>query len=397
MIKSDMVEGPEFPHLVQRYNVTAVPKTVINETDSFEGALPAAAAYLQILKAVSPEEYAALEKELRTYQGEAKTQEVDEKHEYDVLIVGSGPAGMSAAVYTSRKGLDVALIAKKTGGQINYTANIENYLGFPTIGGSEMAETFRLHTERYLIAKEIGANVVKLQKANRSFSVEIEDGRRFKTRSVIFCTGKEYRRLGVPGEEKYIGRGIGFCATCDAPLYKGKKVAVVGGGNSAFTSARDLLNFAAEVHLIHRRKEFRADSSLIDDIRNAKNVFFHIPTEVKAFIGNDSLKALRIETVDTKELTDLPIDGVFLEVGLTPNSTPLKDLVELNRLGEVPVGKNQSTSVPGLFAAGDVTDVEEKQISVAVGQGATAGLSAYKYLVDNKLVKSKYSLKENWE
>jgi alkyl hydroperoxide reductase subunit F len=304
---------------------------------------------------------------------------------------------MSAALYAVRKGLDVALIGKETGGQINYTASIENYLGFPNVSGADMAEVFRDHVERHPLAQATGLNVVKVERTSRGFLVQTEDSRRFRALSVIFCAGKEYQRLGVPGEDKFLGRGIGFCATCDAPLYRGKRVAVVGGGNSAFTAVRDLTSFASEIHLINRRREFRADVSLVEEVRKAKNVIFHVPMEVKAFLGDAALVAVRVESVDGREKVDLPIDGVFLEVGLTPNSSVLRGLIELNRFGEVPVGKNQSTSVPGLFAAGDVTDVAEKQISIAVGQGAMAALSAYKYLVENQLIKPKAGLRENWE
>ncbi len=396
-IRADMVEASEFPQLAQKYKVTGVPKTVVNETNSFEGALPAPAAYLEIIKAINPEEYKRIEEEVRQVQGARKTKEAEMDHEYEVAIVGGGPAAMSAAIYAARKGLEVALIAKKLGGQVNYTAAIDNYLGLSGISGADMTESFRSHMERHPIAEAIGINVSKVEKNNDEFTLILEDNRRFKARSVIYCTGKEYRRLGVQGEEQFIGRGIGFCATCDAPLYQGKRVAVVGGGNSAFTSVRDLINFASEIHLIHRKDEFKADAPLIQEARAAKNVTFHTPMEVRAFLGTDKLTGVRLESVDGKEKLDLLVDGVFLEIGLTPNSDPIKDLIELDKFGEVPVNRDQSTKIKGLFAAGDITDVEEKQISVAVGQGALAALSAYKYLLENKLTKSQSVMKESWE
>jgi alkyl hydroperoxide reductase subunit F len=396
-ITADMVESSEFPELVKKYQVSGVPKTVINGVHSFEGAQPAAAVYLEIVKAVAPARYSALMEELRAAESAGKTRKAEAGRVYEMAIVGGGPAAMSAAVYAARKELDVVLIARKLGGQITYTAGIENYLGLPEASGSGMAEAFRAHMSRYPIAEALGDGVTKIEKNGREFTLTTEKGGQFKAYSVVYCAGKEYKRLGVPGEEKFIGKGIGFCATCDAPLYKGKKVAVVGGGNSAFTSARDLLGFASEIHLVHRGKEFRADPALVEEVRKAGNVTLHSPMEVREYLGGDKLGGVRLASPDGAEKLDLDVDGVFLEIGLTPNSSPLKDLLQLNPFGEIAVDRTQTTSEKGLFAAGDVTDTEEKQISIAVGQGAQAALSAYKYLADNKLTRSKAGSKEAWQ
>jgi thioredoxin-disulfide reductase len=396
-IQGDMVEASEFPHLVQRYGVSAVPKTVINETHFFEGALPAAAAYLEVLKAVSPEEYRRIDEAAREAEGMRRVQTGKEDHEYEVIIVGGGPSAMSAAVYAARKGLDVAMIARKLGGQVTDTASVENYLGLSSISGADMSEAFRNHVETYPVAEVLGVNVVKVKKADHGFIVFTDDNRRFRASSLLYCAGKDYRRLGIPGDERFIGRGIGFCATCDAPLYRDKRVAVVGGGNAAFTAARDLLSFASEVHLIHRRKQFKADEALVEEVLNTKKVILHTPMVVRSFFGENTLAGLTLESVDGKGKFDVNVDGVFLEIGLTPNSDPLKGLLQLNERGEVPVNKDQSTSVAGLFAAGDVTDVEEKQIVIAVGQGALAALSAHKYLAQSGLTKSKIGLRESWQ
>jgi len=395
-IRADMVEAQEFPHLAQRYNLYSVPKTIINEVQSFEGAIPAESAYLQILKAVSPEAYEQLEAAVREVQGAKKVTKAEAEHGYEVAIVGGGPAAMSAAIYAARKGLEVLLVAKKLGGQITYTAAVENYLGFSRISGADMAEAFRAHMENYPIAEALGSEVTQVRKANDGFEIITEDSRQFKAKSIIYCAGKEYKRLGIPGEEQFIGKGIGFCATCDTPLYQGKPVAVVGGGNSAFTAVRDLLSFASEIHLIHRRKDFRADDALVQEVLKAKNVTVHTPMVVRAFLGKEKLTSIRLESVDGKERFDLNVDGVFLEIGLTPNTSPLNSLAELNARGEIPVNKDLSTSVKGLFAAGDATDVQEKQISIAVGQGTQAALSAHKYLVENRLTKSNIGPKEAW-
>jgi len=396
-IRADVVDVSEFPELAQKYEVSGVPKTIINEIYHFEGALPAERVYLEILKAINPEQYRLLEESIREYEGVRKAKRVDDQHRYEVIIVGGGPAAMSAAIYTARKGLDVALVAKKLGGQVTYTATIENYLGISNISGMDMTEAFRNHVENYPIAVAIGTSVVMVNREGDGFTVTTEDNRQFRCLSVIYCAGKEYRRLGVPGEERFIGKSIGFCATCDAPLYRGKRVAVVGGGNSAFTAARDLLSFASEIHLIHRRDEFTADETLVKEVLGEKRVKVHKPMVVSSFLGKEKLTGVRLESVGSKERYDLNVDGVFLEIGLTPNTDPVKGLVELNERGEIPVLRNQSTSVEGFFAAGDVTDVEEKQISIAVGQGALAALTAHRYLFERHLTKSRTSLKETWQ
>ena len=192
-----------------------------------------------------------------------------------------------------------------------------------------------------------------------------------------------------------MGRGLAFCATCDAPLYNDKKVAVVGGGNSAFTAVRDLLSFAREIHLVHRRETFKADSALVKEIGKAKNVTVHPDTVVKEFLGDDRLTGIRIQSGSNK-LRDLAVDGVFLEIGLSPNTAPVEGLVEMNGRGEIIIGKDNETSLPGVYAAGDVTDVPQKQIIIAAGEGAKAALGAYNYLIQNKLVAQK-AVMDSWQ
>lgn len=186
-----------------------------------------------------------------------------------------------------------------------------------------------------------------------------------------------------------MGRGIAFCATCDAPLYKGKKVAVVGGGNSAFTAARDLLNFASEIHLIHRRNTFRADGELVKQVESAAHVTIHTNTTVTEILGDEKLTGVRLQAKNGKKNEDLQVDGVFLEIGLLPNTLSVKDLVKLNENGEIETTRNNTTSVPGFFAAGDATDLPEKQIIIAAGEGAKAALTAYAYLLEKNLITQK--------
>jgi len=395
-IRSDMIEGSQFPELISQYQVESVPRTIINETTVLEGAHPEAILYLTILRAVAPEEYSQIEATMRDTRGVRNVRPMEESHTYDVIIIGGGPAAMSAALYAARKSLDVGLVAKKIGGQITYTARIENYLGFPAIEGNELLERFQFHVESYPLSELLGVEVTEVRKAREGFVIHTEDDQRFKAHCAIYCAGKEYNRLGVPNEERFLGRGIAFCATCDAPLYTGQSVAVVGGANSAFTAVRDLLSFAKEIHLIHRRETFKADAALVEEAKDNPKVTFHVPYQVRSFIGSDRLTGVEIYSPQDEQTETLQVDGVFLEIGLSPNTDPVKKLIKLNQKGEVPVNPDRSTELAGFFAAGDVTDVLEKQISVAVGDGALAALTAHKYLVDNKFVAKRPGVGDEW-
>ncbi len=395
-VRADMVESAEFPEMITKYQVEGVPRTIINETTVLEGAHPEGIFYMTILRAVAPEEYKQIEAAMRDVQGLRNVAPLDESQTYDVVIIGGGPAAMSAALYAARKSLNVGLVAQKIGGQMTYTARIENYLGFPGIEGNELLERFQFHMESYPLSELVGVQVASVSQEDERFVVLTGDGQRFEARSVIYCAGKEYKRLGVPNEDRFMGRGIAFCATCDAPLYTGRRVAVVGGANSAFTATRDLLSFAQEIHLIHRRESFKADTALVEEVQGNPMVEFHTPYQVVAFVGEQRLTGVEIQPVQDGPSEILEVDGVFLEIGLSPNSQPVTDLIGLNERGEIPVHPDRSTELPGFFAAGDVTDVSEKQISVAVGDGALAALTAYRYLLDNKLVTRKAVVDEDW-
>jgi alkyl hydroperoxide reductase subunit F len=395
-IRADTVGSAEFPQLAQRYDVTNTPKTMINEIHSFVGALPADGVYLQILKAVDPDQYKRIEEAIREAHGRRHVRKAEPDHIYDVIIIGGGTAAMSAAIYAARKALDVLLVAKDLGGQITYTAMVENYLGLPSIDGKEMVEQFVIHMEQFPIAESLGERVVDVKHDDGLFTAASEEEKHFKGKSMIYCAGKEYRRLGVPGETRFMGRGLAYCATCDAPLYTGKKVAVIGGGNSAFTSVRDLLPFASEIHLIHRRATFKADPELIEEVKKAKNVILQTNTLVSEILGKDKLTGIRLRSITGKQHRDLEVDGVFLEIGLIPNTAPVQGFVELNERGEIIIDRDNKTSVHGFYAAGDVTDIIYKQIIIAAGEGAKAALSAYNFLVENKLIQKKQT-PDSWQ
>ena len=379
-IRSDMIESEEFPQLVERYGVQGVPLTAINGEPAFEGALPLADVILELFKAAKPELYPQFEQQINEAINARVNVPAEPQTLYDIVIVGAGPAAMTAAIYAARKNLKTAVIGKHVGGQMTDTAVIENWPGIERIGGYELTRIMKEHALHYEIAETFDVKIDRITKAGGRFLLHTPDGTAYRARSVIFCAGKAYRKLGTEGEERFIGKGIAFCATCDAPLYKNKTVAVVGGGNSALTAARDLLGFAKEVHLINRADAFHGDRVLADEVLSYPGVTVHYHTEVKAFRGAQKLESLQLADNTGGKSSELAVDGVFLEIGLTPNSAPLRGLAELNERGEVIVDRHQATSVEGLFAAGDVTDEIDKQIIVAAGAGAKAALAAERYL-----------------
>jgi len=228
-IRADMVDAAEFPELVSRYDIHGTPLTVINGKRGFEGALAAEQALLEILKVAEPDRYEQLDARLREAQGLRKVEEVSGDTLYDVIVVGAGPAGLTAALYSQRKGRKTALIGTQAGGQINDTATIENYPGLIQVGGAELSQAMRRHVEAYPVAERFHSQVVRIERDGEEFIVHTDDEQHYRSRSLIYCAGKRYRRLNVPGEERFIGRGVAWCATCDAPLYQDKRVAVVGG------------------------------------------------------------------------------------------------------------------------------------------------------------------------
>jgi len=377
LITAGAFDIAEYPDLDQRFKVTSVPMTIINDTGVLDGVVSMPELFMAVLRIADPEGYMKLDDEIREAMS-GKAVSAVEDHLYDTIIIGGGPAGISAAVYAVRKGMDVAMVSETFGGQLVYTAKIDNYLGLGGINGIGMIEIFRRQLDQHTIAQDIGSKVVSLEKQGEGFDVVTEEGLRYSGKTIILCTGMEYTRLGVPGEEGLIGKGIGFCATCDAPLYTGKNVAMVGGGNSAFTAVRDLLGYAERITLIHRRDEFTADKVLMDEVLSNKKVTLLKSSRVKEFHGDTRLTGLTLDT--NGEKIEMDFDGVFIEIGLTPNSEIVKGVVDLNERGEVEIDIDGSTSVPGVFAAGDVTVIEEKQISISVGQGTSAALKAYAFL-----------------
>ncbi len=306
---------------------------------------------------------------------------------YDVLILGGGPAAMSAVIYAARKLLKVALVTKDYGGQVAWTSQIENYLGFQSITGKELTDRFIEQMKQFSIPVQFGQKVVEVRKNHELFETRVESGLIFRSRTVIIATGKRDRLLGVPGETELTGRGVAYCSICDAPFYKDKRVAIAGGGNSAITAALDLVKLANHVTLVNIASDWQADPIMIEDVRKAKErVTFLNQRRIISIEGTERVTGVRIRDLTNDGVELLPVDGVFVEIGLFPNSEAVKGLVKLNVASEVIVDSNCHTNVPGAFAAGDVTTVLHKQIIVAGGEGAKAALSAHEYLVKNRLI-----------
>ena len=298
---------------------------------------------------------------------------------YDLMIVGGGPAGLAASVYSARKRLKTLLISVDIGGQINNTLGIENYLGYQFIEGPELIDKFHTQVSQFPIDQKIGERVSQLEKIEGGFEAVSESGDRYQAKAVIFAAGKTPRKLNVPGEAEFTGRGVTYCAICDGPVFSGQRVAVVGGGNSALEAALDMVKIAEHVDLVSLTP-LTGDAILIDKLVNAKNLTIFTEYQTEEIGGRDFVQGILVKDLKSGEQKRLDVTGVFIEIGLVPNSELVRGLIELNRWGEVPVNCSCETTIPGLYAAGDVTDVPEKQIVVAAGEGAKAALQAHRYL-----------------
>jgi len=299
---------------------------------------------------------------------------------YDLLILGAGPAGMTAGVYAARKQLRVAIVTEDIGGQTSWSSGIENYLGYLYITGPELVAKFEEHLRNFDINLVYG-KAASFARSDGIFRAITEEGKEYDGRAAIVAAGKSPKMLGVPGEDKFRGRGVSYCPTCDAPLFAGKNVAVVGGGNSGFDALIQLANICPKVYLIEFMEDLKADEVLQERVRGAQNVEILLYTRVVEIRGDAMVNCMQVENRATGERRCLDVEGVFVEIGLTPNTAFLGGLVPLNEYGEIPVDCACQTGIPGLFAAGDVTSVPEKQIIIAAGQGATAALRAYDYLI----------------
>ncbi|QSZ67594.1 glutaredoxin [Methanofollis aquaemaris] len=299
---------------------------------------------------------------------------------FDVVILGAGPAGLTAAVYTARKSLSTLVISENIGGQAMESWAVENYMGYRMVTGEDLMTRFEEQARGANVRLELDRVTGVSRAPDGLFAVTTYAGQTFQARSVIVATGRRSRRLGVEGEEKFWGRGVSVCSTCDGPLFKGRDVAVVGGGNSAVTAALEMARIAHHVHLIVR-SQLRADPVYADRLAEHENITMHMPYTVTGLLGGEVLTGVRIREAKSGRERRLTVDGVFAEIGHEPNTAAVKDLVRLNDQAEIQVDENCQTSQPGIFAAGDVTSVRGKQIIIAAGEGAKAALEVHAYLM----------------
>jgi len=299
---------------------------------------------------------------------------------YDLIIIGAGPAGITASVYASRKRMDFLVLTGDIGGQTAWSGDIENYTGYQFITGPELVRKFEEHMRSYSANVREGEGVTALEKIGELISVKTNQGMEFQSRSVIIASGKRSRELGVPGEKEYKNKGISYCATCDGPLFSGKAVAVIGGGNSALDAALQLMKIARSVYMINNTASLSGDAIMRQKVEAAENVKILNQTQVSAILGDKMVSAMTIIRPGKEDT--LAVEGVFVEIGLIPNADFVKG-VEKNNLGEIKINNRNETNIPGIFAAGDVTDVPEKQIIIAAGEGSKACLSAFRYLAEH--------------
>lgn len=300
---------------------------------------------------------------------------------YDVLVVGGGPAGATAAIYAVRKGFRTGLVAERLGGQLHETSEVANFTSILSTPGSRLADNIEAHLKSYPIELHTAERAASVERDGDLWVLVTESGARLRARTLIAATGASWRRLNVPGEKDFLGRGVAFCPHCDGPLYRGKRVAVIGGGNSGVEAAIDLAGVASHVTLLHRSAALKADNVLKKKLSSLSNVTVLTEARTCAFEGDDGLlTGLRYEDA-SGTVHRLDVEGVFVQIGLTPNTTWLSDAVTLNTYGEIPVDARCATTAPGLFAAGDCTDVPFKQIVIGLGEGAKAGLSAFEHLI----------------
>jgi len=299
---------------------------------------------------------------------------------FDLIIIGAGPAGITSGVYAARKKMELLVITKDIGGQAAWSGDIENYTGYQFISGPELAAKFEEHMRKFDIQLKDNEEVIELKKIDHRVRVKTNQGV-YEAKTTIIASGKRSRELNVPGEKEFKNRGLTYCATCDGPLFTGKDVAVIGGGNSALDAALQLIKIARHTHIINMTDHLTGDPIMQDKLNQAPNATVLNNTRVSAVLGDKFVSGIKVKKNAKEEV--IPVSGIFVEIGLIPNSEFAKD-PDKNQLGEIKVNCHNETNIPGIFAAGDVTDVPEKQIIIAAGEGSKAALSVFRYLMQNK-------------
>lgn len=364
-ITATMIDGALFQSEVDKRQVMAVPTLFVNGKHFGQGRMTVE----EILAKVD------------TGAAEREAKALNEKTAYDVLVIGGGPAGASAAIYAARKGIRTGVVAERFGGQVLDTLAIENFISVKATEGPKLATALEQHVKDYDV------DIVNLQRAEQlipgdTIEVKLASGASLKSKSVILATGARWREMNVPGEKEYRGKGVAYCPHCDGPLFKGKRVAVIGGGNSGVEAAIDLAGIVAHVTLIEFGSQLRADAVLQRKLHSLPNVTVLTEAQTTQVIGDgQKVTGLTYKNRQTDEIAKVELEGIFVQIGLLPNTDWLKGTLQLSERGEIEVDARGQTSIPGVFAAGDCTTTPYKQIIVAMGAGATASLGAFDHLI----------------
>jgi len=368
-VKTVVIEGGAFQKEVEERQIMAVPMVFLNGQVFGSGRMTA-------------EEIVA---KLDTGAAARDAAKLSEKAPYDVLIVGGGPAGAAAAVYAARKGIRVGVAAERFGGQVNDTMSIENYISVLETNGPKLAAELEAQVRHYnvdIMNLQRASQIVPASAAGGLTEVRLENGGVLKAKSVILSTGARWRNVNVPGEAEYKNKGVAYCPHCDGPLFKGKRVAVIGGGNSGVEAAIDLAGIVEHVTLVEFADALKADAVLVNKLKSLPNVAIHTNAQTTEITGDGSkVNGLSFKDRVSGVEQNVPLEGVFVQIGLVPNTEFLKGTVELSKFGEIVVDAKGHTNVPGVFAAGDCTTVPYKQIIIAAGEGSKAALSAFDYLI----------------
>ncbi|MES2663363.1 MAG: alkyl hydroperoxide reductase subunit F [Pseudomonadota bacterium] len=371
-ITSEMIDGGDFQELIEERNIQGVPAVYLNKASFAQGKI-SASDLIERLLTVRAIEFS-----------ESSEQFISEKIEmFDVAVVGGGPAGAAAAIYAVRKGLKVAVIADRIGGQMNDTQSIENMISTTLTTGPKLSGSLKEHLLSYPVTLKEHLKVKSIDLGDEHW-LTLSTGEKIQAKAVVFATGAQWRELGVPGEKENIGRGVAYCPHCDGPFFKDKDVAVIGGGNSGVEAALDLASIVRTVTLIEFGQELRADKILQDHMVKTSNIKVITNAETQKINDNGKqVENLVYRDRASNEMKTVEIAGIFIQIGLIPNSQLIKDQVEMTRFGEIIINERCETSRKGVFACGDVTTVPYKQIVIAMGEGSKAGLSAFEYLLKN--------------
>ncbi len=365
LIKTEMIDGGLYPKLIEDRSIQGVPSVYLNGEVFANGKIDQAV---------------LLEKLIQKYPISVKADKPALPLQ-DVTVIGGGPAGVAAAIYSARKGLKVVMIADRIGGQVKDTMGIENLISVSKTTGPELTNALQGHMDDYEITIKSGLKVTDVEKGEIK-RIHLSSGEVIESRTLIIATGAKWRELGIPGEKENIGNGVAYCPHCDGPFFKGKDVAVVGGGNSGIEAALDLAGIVKSVTVFEFMSTLKADSVLVKQAEARDNITILKNVATKRIIAdNGKVTALEYEDRATGEVQFKELSGIFIQIGLVPNSSFLHDVVDLSKYGEVIIDERGRTSEPGIFACGDVTTVPYKQIVIAMGEGAKASLAAFDYLL----------------